>query len=98
MSSKISKHEILASFELTNMDLQKKSSSGDNLKHKKAIKSNCENANFAKCGALSSFVVDTPVCSVRVSHCSSGLHELDLYNEGDLPESSSEEQCAPVYS
>ena len=90
MISKISKNE--SSFELTNMELQNKSSRGDNLKHKKTIKSNCENANFAHCGALSSFVVETSVCSVRVSHCASGLHEFDLFNEGDLPESSSEKQ------
>ena len=80
------------------MDLQNTSSSGSNLKHKKATKSNCENANFAQCGAFSSFLVETPVCSVRVSHCASCLHELDLFNEGDLPERSSEEQCASVYS
>ena len=68
------------------------SSSFDILKRKKARKSKSENVSFAQCRALSSFVVETPVCSVRVSHCSSGLHELDLFNERDLPESSSEDR------
>lgn len=90
MNAKVSKQE--PSLEKIQTDLGNMSSNA--LKHKKARKSNAENANLANCGALSSLVVTTPVCSVRVTFCASGLHVVDLFNEGSLPEQSSDEQYA----
>lgn len=89
MNFKVSKQE--SSLEKTQTDSGNMSSNA--LKHKRERKSNAENAN---CGALSSLVVATPVCSVRVTFCASGLHVVDLFNEGALPEQSSDEQYALV--